>query len=341
MPTLETMWEPHNMSEKNRIVFRDLCQMFERSPGVFQCKHRLTSDGPTISRKEHISNDSSPHDTQKIERSPRKRVNLDKTDDSLSKRTKLDNEMPSESSEKTGNKMADIKALQTMLMANLNSTEILEGNLYKVMEPADVCKCDAALVDDEILIKICKKSEKYNSTSVSVLGTFLFLPKLCHLPHKLSTPVIDALTHLMQHYTTEMVTTVLVPMLRFSSTLGEQHKEVLAEMVPEATTEHVTQMLSAFSSRDQLGSENDIQILQLLCQHCDHTSTASHHSVITCLNTLAGKYTSSVKFGQCLLYVAKNMTHNMKDLEGLKFIVGGHVSSLKKVIDITMRKLER
>lgn len=179
MLTVETMWKPHIISEKNRTVFQDLCQIFEQSPGVFQCKHQLANDVFTVARKYDINKESPAHHTQTVERSPSKRLNLNKAEDTPSKRTKLKKaEISSENSEATGNKTADIKALQTMLIASVNSSEILDRNFYKDINFADMCRCDAIQVDDEILMQVCKKSEKFNSTSVSVLGKFLFLPKV-------------------------------------------------------------------------------------------------------------------------------------------------------------------
>lgn len=185
MLTLETMWKLHTISEKNKTVFQDLCQTFEQSPGVFQCKHQLESDGFAISRKEDINKDSTAY-KQRVERSPSKRVNLDKAEDTstFSKRTTLNKaEIPSKTSETTGNKTTYIKALQTKLMASLNCTEMLDRDLYKAVDSADVCRCDAAQVDDDILMQVCKKSEKYNSSSISVLGKFLLLPKVLYCQH--------------------------------------------------------------------------------------------------------------------------------------------------------------
>lgn len=50
---------------------------------------------------------------------------------------------------------------------------------------------------------------------------------------------------------------------------------------------------------------------------------------------------TSVKFGQCLLMVLRRFGPHLQALEGLRFVVNTHASSLRKVVEMQMKKLEK
>ncbi|KAG7167837.1 hypothetical protein Hamer_G010241 [Homarus americanus] len=208
------------------------------------------------------------------------------------------------------------------------------------IEPLDACSSNALIINDEHLVQICKKSEKSGEPAAALLGRLLILPKLYHLPSKLSTPAVEALLEFLQWHTAVMVTHVLVPVLQYCPETGEQHRDVVAHLVSECSYGYVTQMLSAIAMRVSI-RDDDVQIFQLLCDHADQQSTATHKAALAFLKKTADKYKTYVKFGQCLLFVVKKMGQYIEDHESLQLIVNNHSSSLKKAIEVQMKKAKK
>lgn len=313
------MWSNYQISEKNKEAFEELCKKFRQSPGIFQCKYMSS-----INHQQNIQEDAQRKCSrpEKVEMDTSTTSSMKINDASV---TLLSN-------------LPDITAMQKNVLSSLNSTEKLDIELYKSVEPLTVCNSSTPVISEEVLIQVCKKSEKIDESIAALMGTLLILPKLYHLPSKLSTLDVDALSEFKHWHSGVMVTHVLVPLLQYCPKTEEQHRDILAHLVPGCSPKLVTEMLSAFCARES-ESDADLPIFHLLCENADQQDLATHTSVLTYLNKILDKYKSSVKFGQCLLLVVKKMGPYIQNHESLQLIVSGHCSSLRKAVELQMKKV--
>ncbi|KAK8730425.1 hypothetical protein OTU49_008002 [Cherax quadricarinatus] len=313
------MWEDYNVSEKNKKTFEELCKKFRQSPGVFECKH--------AEMRLHEMN--TEQDAQIDENQTPKKIKLD-TSHTMPVKTSHVEELKS-------SMIPDVQIMQNSILNALNNSEKVNTELYKSVEPLSVCNSSAPVISDAVLFNVCKKNENSDDAVAAIVGTLFILPKLYHLSSKLSKPNVDALLEFLEWHTDVSVTHILVPLLQHCPKTEEQHRDVLARLVSAFSTQHITQMLSALSSRESV-SDVDVQIFQLLCENADHQASTAHTAVLAFLNKTADKYKTFIKFGQCLLFVIKKMGQYIQDYESLQLIANSHSSSMKKAIELQMKK---
>ncbi|XP_063597094.1 uncharacterized protein LOC134773784 [Penaeus indicus] len=335
------MIEPYKIAEENTAAYTQLCQKFLQSKGLFQCQHR-----DWMSEVDLEGNPNESEEMEETEEREDKKVDK-KTLTHTPKKLKIESK-PSFSSEAdpdlnetiTSGTM-DFKSLQKKVVANINTSAKLDFDALQSIDPKTVCESGVPSPADEVLVQVCKKCEKLGDNVVKTVCTLLILPKLYQLKSKLATSTCDAMTDFMRWHPSTTLTQALVPLLQHCPDMQEQHRDAIAQLIQKCSPSLVTQLLSAISTRESSTSDIEVQIFQLLCERANHQAQATHEATLTYLGKASETHKKSIKFGHCLLFVVKKMGAVMQDREGLQHIVNNHSSSLKKAIEVQLKKIDR
>lgn len=172
------MFEPYKVSEENEEVYRQLCQKFLQSDGLFQCQHRdwvakveLEEDSKerdeveVIEEREDIRADNRPltHTPKKLR---------------IEKKPSLSSELESDLNETLTSGTLDFKSLQKKVVANINTSAKLDFGVLQSINPKTVCESGVPSPADEVLVQVCKKCEKLGDNVVNTVCTLLILPKV-------------------------------------------------------------------------------------------------------------------------------------------------------------------
>lgn len=313
------------MSEKNLVTYQELCKELSKSSSLFM--YELPKLESTVLQGSIRKSDLSGTDNKLNDypRSKKRKINfIDNSDVPLK-----NNQIPLTS---------DVKSLQKIFISSLNNSSMIDVKLYKAVDPLSVCASDSSVISDEILIQVCRKSEKLDDFVASVLGTLLVLPKMYHLSSKISPSSCDAICDYVRWHPKVAVTHTLVPFLQHCPTTQEQHRDLLIQLIEHCASSALTQLLWALSCRDRVG-DVDMQVFQHLCKKVDPQDEATHTAVLTFLGKALKHHQSSVKFGQCLLFIVKLMGQHIKDEETLQSVADSHTSGMKKAIQIQLNKI--
>ncbi|KAG0726959.1 hypothetical protein GWK47_035589 [Chionoecetes opilio] len=167
--------------------------------------------------------------------------------------------------------------------------------------------------------------------------TLLPLSQLYHLTSKLTTPVMDCLKQLLEVHAAVVIDSCLLPLLSLLPSLQEHHKDIIQHLAPLCAPRLATCLLSTYSER----LDTDLPIFQLLCECADFRATDTHTAALAVLTRLAPQHHTSTKFGQCLLSVLRRYGPHLQELKGFRFVVNSHASSLRKLVEMQMKKLEK
>lgn len=334
------MIEPYEIAEENKEAYTQLCQKFLQSQGLFQCQHRDWMSKVDLEEdlKERVEIE------EKEEREDKKAYKRTLTHTPKKLKTEKKPSFSSEADPDLNETIicgsTDFKSLQKKVVANINTSAKLDFDALQSIDPKTVWESGVPAPADEILVQVCKKCEKLGDNVVKTVCTLLILPKLYQLKSKLATSTSDAMTDFMRWHPSTTVTQALVPLLQCCPNMQEQHRDALAQLIQDCSASLVTQMLSAISTREST-SDIDIQIFQLLCEKANHQAQATHEATLMYLGKASETHKTSIKFGHCLLFVVKKMGSVMQDREGLQHIVNHHSSSLKKAIEVQLKKIDR
>ncbi|XP_037775242.1 uncharacterized protein LOC119572294 [Penaeus monodon] len=334
------MIEPYRIAEENKEAYTQLCQKFLQSKGLFQCQHRDWIS--KVDLEENAKESDEMRDTEEREDKKVDKKTLTHTPKKLKieKKPSFSSEADPDLNETIISGTVDFKSLQKKVVANINTSAKLDFNALQSIDPKTVWESGVPSPTDEVLVQVCKKCEKLGDDVVKTVCTLLILPKLYQLKSKLATSTCDAMTDFMRWHPSTTVAQALVPLLQYCPNMQEQHRDALAQLIQECSSSLVTQLLSAVSTREST-SDIDIQIFQLLCERANHQAQATHNATLTYLAKASETHKTSIKFGHCLLFVVKKMGAVMQDREGLHHIVNNHSSSLKKAIEVQLKKIDR
>ncbi|KAK7078517.1 hypothetical protein SK128_026222 [Halocaridina rubra] len=234
-----------------------------------------------------------------------------------------------------------LKSIQKNFISSLNSLSTSDVKMPKFFDPSIVCKSAAdelLIVNDDMLVQGCKKCEKLDDHTASLLGSLIILPKICHLPSKLPPSSCEALCDYIQCHPKTAINTTFVPFLRHCPLIQEQHRDLLVQVTENCASPVHAELLRALSSRE-IVCDVDLQIFQNLCLKVDCKLEKTHYDILSFLGSALKTHNSSVKFGQCLLFTVKQFGQYFTDLKALQGIVDGHSSGMKKAIEIQLRKI--
>lgn len=314
----------YTIAEENVATYRELCKELSKTTSVFCYKppssYILNSQE---NKRKHSDAETGAGQEDKKSSIVKKKVIRGKN---LQRKS-------SEISE-----LADIKTLQKHFISSLANVSTLDTGLFKNVEPSQVCACDSSVISEDVLIQACKKSEKVDDNIASIIGSLLLLPKMYHLPSKLSPSSCDALCEYVRHHPKISVTSLLVPFLQICPETKEQHIDLLIQLTENCSSPLSSQLLHALSSREVVG-EVDLEIFQHLCKKVDPQADTNHTAVLAFLGKAVKSHHGLVKYGQSLLYIVKHMGKFIMDEDALQSLVNSHTSGMKKGIQIQLKKI--
>ncbi|XP_050689385.1 uncharacterized protein LOC126981843 isoform X2 [Eriocheir sinensis] len=328
-PTTRRMWGEVTISPANRDEYEALCLRLSEGQRIFNCGHRLALH-QTDDEWENTATSNTTINSNTESRTEAKTVKLEISPNDERNETTHPNEK------------TDIRALQREVIRILHTSGAVDGELYKAVGYKEVCEGEGEDIEEEVILRACSKAEKRDRSVVALVGKLLLLPKLFHLDTQLSTPVTDALTHLMEAHTPVVVESVLHPLLLHLPTLHQQHRDLLTHLLPTCSPHLATRLLRAFSERtQQTDTDTDLPTLHLLLEASDPKDLETHSTALTAIANVSHLHSSNVRFGQCLSVALKRFGPHMSDLEGLRFAVNTHTSSLRKLLESQLKRLDR
>ncbi|KAK8384351.1 hypothetical protein O3P69_009265 [Scylla paramamosain] len=321
------MWRDLSISPANQPRYEEVCRRLsqQRRERIFGCGHRKA-----CSRK------GDRFTTETLDKTP---TSHDKEiqPSTASLHHKTEQKPATDPRDRT--EATDIAALQKELLRAITSSGGLDEGLRAVGH-VEVCQGAVEPVEDDVLVRACRRVEKRDGSMVALVGKLLLLPRLYHMQTKLSTPVMDSLTQLMEAHAAAVVDNAILPLLQHLPALEEHHRDLLAHLLPFCSPSMATSLLRAYAERPH-HRETDLPTFHLLCESASVEEPDTHTAALTVLGQTAPMHRASVKFGQCLLVVVRRFGPHLSDLEGLRCAVKEHGSSLRKVVEMQMKKLER
>ncbi|XP_045101794.1 uncharacterized protein LOC123498596 [Portunus trituberculatus] len=220
------------------------------------------------------------------------------------------------------------------------SCGVVDEGLGVAVRAEEVCQGAVEVVEDEVLVKAFRNVEERDEAVVVLVGKLLLLPRLYHMQAKLSTPVMNSLTHLMETRAAVLVNSALLPLLHHLPPLQDHHRDLLAHLLPLCSPAMATSLLRAYAERPH-HTETDLPTFHLLCDTAEAENPDTHTAAMVVVEKAAAPHRASVKFGQCVLVVVRRFGPHLHNLEALKGVVRGHESSLRKVVELQLKKVEK